>query len=125
MTQRASGGRGLCRYGSEIELHLDRVRGALWRAATIAADESELADALIDSPVTRSSELSVQELQDQPRALQRRTIHLWLQTQGITNLDFETIERVRALLDPDTAVAKTNLPHDRHARRQAGKLFLE
>ena len=109
-----------------VEKQLGRnVRGALWRAATIAADESELADALIDSPVTRSSELSVEELQKQPRALQRRTIHLWLQTQGITNLDFETIERVRALLDPDAAIAKTNLPHDRHARRRGGKLFLE
>ena len=72
-----------------------------------------------------SSELGLKELREQPRALQRRTIHLWLQAQSIANLDFETIERVRALVEPDARQAKTNLPRDRHARRRAGKLFIE
>jgi tRNA(Ile)-lysidine synthase len=109
-----------------IEKELGRnVRGALWRAATISADEAEWAETLVNSPSTIKSELSLSELREQPRALQRRTIHLWLQAHGITNLDFETIERVRALLDPDAAIAKTNLPHDRHVRRRAGKIFLE
>lgn len=109
-----------------IEKQLGRnVRGALWRAATISADEAEWAETLIHPTSTSKSELSVSELQKQPRALQRRTIHLWLQTRGIMNLDFETIERVRSLVQPGARVAKINLPHNRHARRRAGKLFLE
>jgi hypothetical protein len=40
-------------------------------------------------------------------------------------LDFETIERVRVLLDPNAVIAKTNLPRDRHVRRRAGKFFIE
>ena len=109
-----------------IEKQLDRKVGrALWRAATIAADESELAETLVDSPLAGASELRLKELRQQPRALQRRTIHLWLQARGIVSLDFETIERVRALVEPGARAAKTNLPRDRHARRRAGKLFLE
>jgi tRNA(Ile)-lysidine synthase len=109
-----------------IEKQLGRnVRGALWRAATISADEAEWADTLVDPPSPIKSELSVKDLRKQPRALQRRTIHLWLQARGIVNLDFETIERVRALVQPAARVAKTNLPHGRHVRRRAGKIFVE
>jgi tRNA(Ile)-lysidine synthase len=109
-----------------IEEQLGRnVRGALWRAATISADEAEWAETLVDPVSTGKSELSLRELRKQPRALQRRTIHLWLQARGIVSLDFETIERVRGLVQPAARAAKTNLPHDRHARRRAGKLFLE
>ena len=109
-----------------IEKQLGRnVRGALWRAATISGDEAEWAETLVDAPSTSKSELSLRELRAQPRALQRRTIHLWLQARGIVNLDFESIERVRALVQPAARVAKTNLAHGRHARRRAGKIFLE
>lgn len=109
-----------------IEKQLDRnVRRALWRAATIAADEAEWADALVDSRGAEERDLPVKELREQPRALQRRTIQRWLQAQGVVDLDFDTIELVRALLEPDAPRAKTNLPRDRHARRRAGKLFLE
>jgi tRNA(Ile)-lysidine synthase len=109
-----------------VEKQLGRkVRSALWRAAMISADEAELAETLVDSPAASSSELELKELREQPRALQRRTIHLWLQARGVTNLDFETIERVRALIQPEARQAKTNLPHDRHARRRSGKLFIE
>jgi tRNA(Ile)-lysidine synthase len=107
-----------------IEKQLGRnVCRALWRAAVVASDESDwLADHVESEP---APELSVKHLRVMPRALQRRTLQRWLQTRGIDDLDFETIERVRALLDPDGKTAKTNLPHDRHARRRAGKLFLE
>jgi tRNA(Ile)-lysidine synthase len=109
-----------------IEKQLDRkVRRALWRAATIAADEAEWADALVDSSATRGDELGVKELREQPRALQRRGIQRWLQARGVTDLDFDTIELVRALIEPDALHAKTNLPRNRHARRRAGKIFLE
>jgi tRNA(Ile)-lysidine synthase len=109
-----------------IERQLGRkIRGALWRAAMISADEAELAETLVDPLSASSGELGLKELRAQPRALQRRTIHLWLQARGIANLDFETIERVRALVEPEAAQAKTNLPRARHARRRAGKLFIE
>jgi tRNA(Ile)-lysidine synthase len=109
-----------------IEKQLGRnVRASLWRAATIAADEAEWTDALVDSSVTGSRDLAVKDLREQPRALQRRRIQRWLQAHGVTDLDFDTIELVRALIEPDAPYAKTNLPRDRHARRRAGKLFLE
>ncbi|MFN2621766.1 MAG: tRNA lysidine(34) synthetase TilS [Chthoniobacterales bacterium] len=109
-----------------IEKQLGRkISRALSRAAMISADEAEWAESLVDSHSTKSRELTVSDLRMQPRALQRRTIHRWLHAQGIADLDFETIERVRALLEPKSASAKTNLPRDRHARRRAGKLFVE
>jgi tRNA(Ile)-lysidine synthase len=109
-----------------VEKQLGRkVGAALWRAAMISADEAELAERSVDPLSAKSSQLGVKELRERPRALQRRTIHLWLQARGIVNLDFDTIERVRALIEPGASHAKTNLPRDRHARRRAGKLFVE
>jgi tRNA(Ile)-lysidine synthase len=109
-----------------IEKQLGRkVRRALWRAAVIAADETEWLTTLSDSGKSEGSDLSVKRLRAQPRALQRRTIQQWLQSRDVPDLDFETIERVRALLDPKPKSAKTNLPRDRHVRRRAGKIFVE
>jgi tRNA(Ile)-lysidine synthase len=109
-----------------IERQLGRkVRRSLWRAAVLAADESEWLTASLDSEQPPGAELAVKKLRAQPRALQRRSIKRWLQSRGVPDLDFETIERVRALLDPKPKTAKTNLPRDRHARRRAGKIFLE
>jgi tRNA(Ile)-lysidine synthase len=109
-----------------IEKQLGReVRGALWRAATISADEAEWLEGQVDPKQTEAAELSVAHLRSQPRAAQRRIIQKWLRTRGVEDLDFETIERVRALLEPETKIAKTNLPGDLHARRRAGKIFLE
>ena len=109
-----------------IEKQLGRkVRRALWRAAVIAADETEWLATLIDSEKPQGKEIAVQKLRGQPRAWQRRIIQQWLQSRQVPDLDFETIERVRALLDPKPKSAKTNLPRDLHARRRAGKIFLE
>jgi tRNA(Ile)-lysidine synthase len=102
-----------------------KVRASIWRAAAIAADEADWLTGLVDSKKTTGRELAVKELREQPRALQRRTIHRWLQSRDVPDLNFETIERVRALLDPEARAAKTNLPHDRHARRRGGKIFVE
>lgn len=109
-----------------VEKQLGRKVGhALWRAAIISADEAEWANARIDADSTRSRELHVKELRAQPRAMQRRVIQRWLQDRGVSDLDFETIECVRSLLDPHATIAKVNLPRDRHARRRAGKIFIE
>jgi tRNA(Ile)-lysidine synthase len=101
------------------------VRASIWRAATIAGDEADWLASLVDSKKTTARELPVKQLREQPRALQRRTIHRWLQLQDVVDLNFETIERVRALLEPDARDAKTNLAQGRHARRRAGKIFVE
>jgi tRNA(Ile)-lysidine synthase len=109
-----------------IERQLGRkVRSAIWRAALIAADEAEWLEGLVDAKQSKGEQLEVACLRAQPRALQRRTIQRWLQAQGIAELDFDLIERVRGLLDPDVTTAKTNLPRDRHVRRRAGKIFME
>jgi tRNA(Ile)-lysidine synthase len=109
-----------------VEKQLGRkVRAAIWRAAVIAADETEWLTGLIDSGETGDHELAVKKLRAQPRALQRRLIQQWLQSRGVPDLDFETIERVRALLEPEAKTAKTNLPRDLHVRRRAGKIFVE
>lgn len=109
-----------------IEKQLSRkVRRALWRAAVIAADETEWLTTLTDAQQSHGNELPVKKLRAQPRALQRRAIQQWLQFREVPDLDFETIERVRALLDPKAKSAKTNLPRDLHARRSAGKIFIE
>lgn len=109
-----------------IEKLLGRnVRSTLWRAALIAADEAEWIEGLVDSKQLEANQLDTTTLRAQPRALQRRTIQRWLQAQGVAELDFDLIERVRGLLDPGATTAKTNLPRDRHVRRRAKKIFIE
>jgi tRNA(Ile)-lysidine synthase len=109
-----------------IERQLGRkVRSTIWRAALIAADEAEWLEGLVDSKQSEAEQLDTAQLRAQPRALQRRTIQRWLQSRGVGDLDFDLIERVRALLDPETTTAKTNLPRDRHVRRRAKKIFVE
>ena len=108
-----------------IEKQLGRkISRALWRAAMLSADEAEWTESLVDSDANSKRDFDVKELRAQPRALQRRLIQRWLQSRGIADLDFETIERVRGLLEEDATIAKVNLPHDRHARRRAGKIFI-
>jgi tRNA(Ile)-lysidine synthase len=109
-----------------IERQLGRkVRSAIWRAALIAADEAEWLEGLTDAKQSEAEQLEVASLRAQPRALQRRTIHKWLQSRGVGDLDFDLIERVRGLLDTETTTAKTNLPRGRHVRRRARKIFIE
>jgi len=99
------------------------IRQNIWRTAVIAADEerwieSELRD-------STHADLSVAKLRTLPVALQRRALLKWLRTQNVADVGFDAIERVRALAERDTRIAKVNLPGDRHARRRAGKIFIE
>lgn len=93
------------------------VRRSLWRAAEIAAEENAALDAITPKDLSAAKKTSV--------ALQRRAVRRWLQEHAVPDIGFELIESVRALLDPANGVAKVNLPGDRHARRRAGKLFIE
>jgi tRNA(Ile)-lysidine synthase len=95
----------------------------LWRAAEIARAESEWLDQLCADAV-QTVELPVKPLRAAPIAQQRRTILRWLQSRGVKDLAFADIESVRTLLTQDK-IAKVNLSGARHARRRAGKLFVE
>jgi tRNA(Ile)-lysidine synthase len=99
------------------------IRPAIWRAAAIAGEE----EAWIEKQLPDSTDIqvSVARLRALPVAVQRRAIQKWLRAQKISEISFDVIERVRSLGDHDAANAKVNLPRNRHARRRAGKIFVE
>ena len=99
------------------------IRQNIWRTAMIAADEEKW----IDSELRDSThaDLSVVKLRALPIALQRRALLKWLRAQNVADVGFDAIERVRSLADRDARIAKVNLPENRHARRRAGKIFIE
>jgi len=99
------------------------IRQNIWRTAMIAADEEKW----IDSELGDSThpDFSVVKLRALPIALQRRALLKWLRAQNVADIGFDAIERVRSLADRDCRIAKVNLPENRHARRRAGKIFLE
>ena len=99
------------------------IRHNIWRTAMIAAEEEKWIDN--EAPDFTNLHLSVPGLRALPVALQRRAIMKWLRTQNISEVGFDVIERVRSLADRETPIAKVNLPRDCHARRRAGKIFLE
>lgn len=93
------------------------VRQSLWRAAEIAAAEDAALETMLPKNLADARQL--------PLALQRRAVRRWLQAHAVSDIGFELIESVRALLDPSNRVAKVNLPGNRHARRRAGTFFIE
>src|SRR4051794_15015913 len=99
------------------------IRQNIWRTATIAADE----ETWIESELNDSTpaDFSVLKLRALPVALQRRAVLKWLRSQNVSDIGFDAIERVRSLADHETRIAKVNLSQNRHARRRAGKIFLE
>jgi tRNA(Ile)-lysidine synthase len=99
------------------------IRPNIWRTAMIAADEEKW----IESELRDSThaDLSVVNLRALPIALQRRALLKWLRAQNVSDVGFDAIERVRSLADRDARIAKVNLPENRHARRRAGKIFIE
>src|SRR6202035_1306235 len=93
----------------DIEKQLGRnVRGTIWRAATIAAEEENFFEALLPDKLSKLTALAVKPLRAMPIAVQRLILHEWLSASDVPDLNFDLIERVRALLDPATRVAKTN-----------------
>jgi tRNA(Ile)-lysidine synthase len=108
----------------DLEKTLGRnIRRNIWRTAIIAAEEEKWLENEVPNPT--NVELSVSKLRGLPVALQRRATLKWLRSQNISDIGFDTIERVRSLADRDALTAKVNLPRDRHARRRAGKIFIE
>src|SRR6266496_4181311 len=99
------------------------IRPAIWRAAAIAGEEEDWIEKQL--PDSTDAQFSVARFRALPVALQRRAILKWLRAQKISEISFDVIERVRSLADHDAATAKVNLPQDRHARRRAGRIFIE
>ena len=99
------------------------VRQNIWRTATIAAEEDKWIDS--ELPASTDAKLSAAKLRMLPVAVQRRAILKWLRAQNVSDVGFDIIEKVRALLDPNASTAKVNLPRDRHARRRAKMIFIE
>ncbi len=99
------------------------IRQNIWRTAMIAAEEEKWIETKLRD--STHADLSVVKLRALPIALQRRALLKWLRAQNISDVGFDAIERVRLLADRDTRIAKVNLPGNRHARRRAGKIFLE
>ena len=99
------------------------VRRALWRSAEILREEDALLAASPELVAAHDHELPLAVVKPLPVALQRRLILAWLRARGVANVGFEEVEGVRGLLAG--AVAKVNLPGDLHARRRAGRIFVE
>jgi len=100
------------------------IRKTIWRTAALLAEEEDYMESQVPAGLTNQSQLTVKKVEALPVALQRRTIRRWLWQEGIVDLGFDDIENVRLLLSGGPP-AKINLPCDRHARRRAGKIFLE
>ena len=99
------------------------IRQNIWRTAIIAAEEENWIES--ELPDSTEANLSVVKLRTLPIALQRRAILKWLRAENISEIGFDVVERVRSLVDRDARIAKVNLSRDRHARRRAGKIFIE
>lgn len=107
-----------------LEKNLGRnIRQNIWRTAIIAAEEENWIDSEV--PDSANADLSVPKLRALSVALQRRIILKWLRAKDISEVGFDVIEHVRSLADRDAAVAKVNLPRNRHVRRRAGRIFIE
>jgi tRNA(Ile)-lysidine synthase len=100
------------------------VRETIWRTATILAEEDELLESALPVGLTKRKELPTPALRALAPALQRRVIRSWLVARKISEVNFAVIEAVRELLIVEVP-AKVNLAGNRHARRRAGKIFLE
>jgi tRNA(Ile)-lysidine synthase len=101
------------------------IRANIWRTAMIVAEEDDFFETLLPEKLAGAAALAVEPLRKMNQAVQRRTLHKWLRAGQVAEVGFDLVERVRSLLDLASGVAKTNLPRNRHARRRAGKIFLE
>lgn len=97
-------------------------RPALLRLGEILRAENDWMESLVP-PLSR--ELSCRELRDMPLALQRRFVLRWLRQEKVFEPGFAETEKVLSLLNLPDAPAKINLPKGVHARRRAGRIFLE
>ncbi|HEY0793955.1 MAG TPA: tRNA lysidine(34) synthetase TilS [Chthoniobacterales bacterium] len=99
------------------------VRPAVLRCWEAAAAEEDLLKTLTPAFWLEPT-LPVPRLQALPIALQRRVVHSWLERLEIPDCGWTEVERVRGLVYSQRP-AKVNLPGSHHARRRAGKIWIE
>ncbi len=97
-------------------------RAAILRTAEILREEESWMTSLV--PEVEQT-LSCEALRKIPIALQRRVVLRWLRRKRVPEPGFAETSLVLSLLDIRNGPAKVNLPGNWHARRRAGKLFLE
>jgi tRNA(Ile)-lysidine synthase len=108
-----------------LEASLGReVKQAIWRSAEIARAEHDFIESHVPVELATEAELRVGDLVALPISLQRRALLLWLRARQVPNISFEDVENVRRLVAVRSP-AKVNLSAGLHARRRAGKLFVE
>jgi tRNA(Ile)-lysidine synthase len=100
------------------------IRKAIWRTATILAEEEDFLEEQTPPGLTTNDELSVMAVRKLPPALQRRVLREWLVNRAVAEVGFEVTEAARKLLSRRTP-AKINLARGRHLRRRGGKIFVE
>lgn len=98
------------------------IRQAILRASQILRTEEDWMNSLVPSV---GAELSCADLRAMHPALCARTVLRWLRERGVPEPGFQETQRVLAMLDTKNGPAKISLPGNMHARRQAGRLFLE
>ena len=98
------------------------VRAAIWRAAEIFSAEDAFLAGLLEGD-DGAPQLALSAVRTLPLAVQRRVIRAWLQANGVPAIAFADVENVRSLVEGGPA--KVNLAGAVHARRRAGRLFLE
>src|SRR5262249_4381207 len=103
------------------------VKPAIWRAAELlGAEEAWMRTLLAPECKAMRGTVEVSALCNVPVAKQRRLLRAWLENSRVS-AGFAEVEAVRSLLHPDMQgrPAKVNLPGDCHARRRAGRLWIE
>lgn len=100
------------------------VKRSIWRSAEILRAEQEWIEQQVPRDLAEREELPVGEVRELPLPIQRRLLLNWLRARKVPDVSFEDVESVRGLLTALTP-AKVNLAAGFHARRRAGKLFLE
>lgn len=96
------------------------VRHVLLRATRIMRDADNAMAALTPEP---AAELILSEIRSLPDGLRSRLILEWLRLHGVPSVGSREVEAVERLIA--MTAAKVNLPGGIHARRRAGRLFLE
>lgn len=97
-------------------------RAAILRAAEILRDEESWMASLVPEV---GETLCCETLREMSLALRRRVVLRWLRNADIPDPGFAETSLVLSLLDTRKGPSKINLRGNRHARRRAGRLFLE
>lgn len=105
------------------------IRGAVERLSRVlkmeeAVRESQI-DSVFDDLIDDNGALDSKKLAEMTEADQFRIVARWLSESGVPDCGFSEIQRVLDLLSESGDPAKINLPADVHARRRAGRIFLE